>query len=1142
MVPTDESSPSTEQARSSAWRKIDQGLQHRIRSLLESRNTRYPPRTPYPSPDYQYQSVLYDSGTAKRQSVEYDPQNSSEFLASLETLHQEMVATRYDGPANSHEDALTTRVRQSSPESMTTERGPQTSIGPPLNHTAALDLAGGNMKKSSPVKRANSTSSKSDYGNRKPRYAIRVVPPRQSRTTDMQQRPEAHHVPGSYRSERDTNVRDVTEQTNSRGKDDHSGHNHGPLDLQDHLATIVEPSTHAVDDLMKHSVRPLYIPSAGLVVDDATPAQEVQPLHVPSIGVAPDETMSAQEAKSSQGPQAVPSRSSSLHNVQLGAIDSLDSPDAPLLPKDSSSDAHADEPTRASPVSRALSILSEISGRSAPRSGSSISITTSQRRGSAVKPSEIAFAASGPPLSVTNRENRELDRQTSWVQQMAEKRAGARRQLSNLTARSSHPKDLSFRERIQSLSSARLLPNEDDQAKLDLQKRELDELSLLGRQRDMDEPFSKVIGDLENLLREALDIAGKAASRDNSEAFAEPPSDHKRKQYAELRSTETVDDSDSEGSLSIDIAAREDHRPKAASRGIAIVEPAAGDKYWGSYKGVHNATPYPAQSATATRHQSTVAPVEQIDSEVNMDRLNTDYVAVSAQPLVDYRPIADPTSQPEPFKSKDWAYAPRPIQPAPPAPASPPAAQTLLKEGNNLLARNDGMRGQQRRPMVHARVSSRKLQGRRAPKQEELNLPDNVASSGGSDSDGLPYVVDFKESARQYHPIILEALAGDTKEVSAIGPLPFRPRQDTLISLQAKEALTQLTPRQDRSGQTSDKRDYDLKDKHHFTIREPHGFSLSRSHRRKPIARDWSIGRKRFVATVTCITTALMGLVLGIYAGEVPALQYALADEHHYTILGNVVFFLGLAITTIFLWPLPLLHGRKPYTLAALALLLPLQFPQALAVNGQRSPYVASYRVGVLLPRAISGLIMGLANINFMTTLLDLFGASLQSGNPHQEIVNENDVRRHGGGIGAWLGIWTWCSIMSIGIGFLIGAGVISGLNVSWGFWIAIILNVAVLLLNVMVPEVRRSPYRRSMAEVRTGTELSRRVARGEIKMHLYSTGPKYWYEEVQAGYVLAVRMLKQPGFFVLALYQGWIYGQIVMVIAVSSKGRLFKM
>lgn len=131
--------------------------------------------------------------------------------------------------------------------------------------------------------------------------------------------------------------------------------------------------------------------------------------------------------------------------------------------------------------------------------------------------------------------------------------------------------------------------------------------------------------------------------------------------------------------------------------------------------------------------------------------------------------------------------------------------------------------------------------------------------------------------------------------------------------------------------------------------------------------------------------------------------------------LGNVLFLLGLAITTALFYPLPLLHGRKPYTLAALAILLPLQFPQALAINSNRSPYIATYRIGLLLPRIFAGILTDFDNISFITTLLDLFGASLYSGNPHQETVNVNNIRRRGGGTGVWIGIYTFNAVGLIG-------------------------------------------------------------------------------------------------------------------------------
>jgi hypothetical protein len=241
----------------------------------------------------------------------------------------------------------------------------------------------------------------------------------------------------------------------------------------------------------------------------------------------------------------------------------------------------------------------------------------------------------------------------------------------------------------------------------------------------------------------------------------------------------------------------------------------------------------------------------------------------------------------------------------------------------------------------------------------------------------------------------------------------------------------------------------------------------------------------------------------------------------------------GLAISTFITWPLPLLHGRKPYVLASLALALPLQFPQAIVVGQRRSPKNPTFRIGLLLARLFTGLVLGFANVNFLTALLDLFGASLQSKNPHQEFVVVNDVRRHGGGMGLWLGIWSWCAIGSLAVGFMVGACIIESLTPDWGFYVVIIILASALILNVLAPETRRSMYRKSVTEVYDRDEnfITRRVARGEIKLHISTEGPKYWFEEVWAGMKLAVMMLFQPGFLILALYLAWIYAQIVLVI-----------
>lgn len=238
-------------------------------------------------------------------------------------------------------------------------------------------------------------------------------------------------------------------------------------------------------------------------------------------------------------------------------------------------------------------------------------------------------------------------------------------------------------------------------------------------------------------------------------------------------------------------------------------------------------------------------------------------------------------------------------------------------------------------------------------------------------------------------------------------------------------------------------------------------------------------------------------------------------------------------MSTFIVWPLPLLHRRKPYLLAALALALPLQFPQALVVGQMRSPRDVRWRAGLLSARAITGWVFGFANVNYFTVLLDLFGASLQSQNPHQEVVVLNDVRRHGGGMGMWLGIWSWCWIASLAVGFQIGAAIIGHLSPDWGFYVVILILAAALILNIMASETRRAPHRKSVTEVYDRDEnfITRRVSRGECKLHISTEGPKYWFEEVWAGMKLSVMMMCQPGFFVLSFYLGWIYAQINLVI-----------
>lgn len=335
-----------------------------------------------------------------------------------------------------------------------------------------------------------------------------------------------------------------------------------------------------------------------------------------------------------------------------------------------------------------------------------------------------------------------------------------------------------------------------------------------------------------------------------------------------------------------------------------------------------------------------------------------------------------------------------------------------------------------------------------------------------------------------------------------------------------------------------------LRRRSHVSLRGAQGFSLAKSAKRQPTARDWSPVRKRFVATVACISTALIGIILGVYAGLVPSIQYYIIDQSHATVHGNTGCFLGLALPTFFLWPLPLLHGRKPYIMTSLVLAMPLLFPQALAVNAQRLTNTGMWRATLLVSRALMGASLGFASMNFHSILTDLFGASLMSTNPHQEVVDHYDARRHGGGMGVWLGVWTWCWIGSLGVGFFVGACVIDKYPPTWGFYISIIMIAVVLFLNVLCPEVRRSAFRRSVAEVRTNGDISRRVARGEIMMHRVKTGPKWWGQEVYHGILLTLEMLRQPGFLILALYSAWIYAQVVLTIVLlgSLTSKFYKL
>ena len=1063
-----------------------------------------------------------------------------------------------------------------------------------LDHRAEQNFLGReSMIPTAPkLERAKSSASKKTNKSRLPRFYLRTVPP----ATDVNKiaRPKPQHIPGSYRSEIDT-IRVVSSRVETPLINDlpdamsndvlavptytglHDEHGHNALDAlyeikgQAHHAVQSEDTRSAPrspisnyipvldDDHGKSHVEPLSVPvfvigneednpEQGELIDDlANPRVESAPQEHQQISEQPVQPRLSESRLEEQvnekylpteGPvreKRVPSSiyspsARSLQSIRLDADRVVDNVESPLLPGTSprkpdetkpegpvaelpllqSTKSTPDKTQKPSPVSRAMSLLSEMSARSGIQAPSLRSLRQQMKSGSP---------------NFTSRPHRQRKRTSEH--------AGNQRTKT-----------------VTNKQGYRPLQNDHRRKHLG----ETDSTNgtiVLQHQHAQGEGFAKVISDLEGLLKEALNLAGHATGIEQSEE-APLNRQHRWSKHELLRRTESRNSSECESSLSGG-ADEEDNYTTLPPRSVGTHqahlsgdEPKSDGFYHGHFKKAPDATRYLAQ----TGHSSTIPHEEENQVKVQSQgttRKFPDLPHISSK--MGFRPRKPGFNQPS--TPQDWAVIRIPSKmskirlemgPTPPPPQAPRTVQVPAKEHYGFLQRGRGAsesgvtresiheyRNAHQRPPIEPRISS--IRPRQAKRNRgNFKSVDEHRSSGGSDCTCAPYFADFKTAALQYHPVYQAAMASEIPQAPRSGPHPIRPRQDTADSLEKHHSID---PEKHRPRKTTGGKDYSLENRNHFSIREPRGFSLSRSHRRSPIARDWSTSRKRYVASVACITTAFMGLIVGIYAGEVPAIQYAIADEHHYTILGNVLFFLGLAITTALFYPLPLLHGRKPYTLAALTILLPLQFPQALAMNSPRTPTVATYRIGLLLPRVVAGMVMGFANINLITTLLDLFGASLQSGNPHQEVVNEHDVRRHGGGMGVWLSIWTFCAIGSIGIGFLIGAGIISGLDVSWGFWITIIINAAVLLLNIVTPETRRSAYRRSMAEVRKGTEMSRRVARGEIKMHLQSTGPIWWGEEVFAGHVLAIRMLKQPGFIVLSLYLGWIYGQVVLVIVV---------
>ena len=1165
---------------------VDANLRERIRSLLIARNRHQPPKTPCPSPDHNYLPCgpgekLTSNSPRLTWNHKFSPTQAVAKLIELEYEVGEMGATRFDGPAGQieNDDADVTLRRPSQPnmeEARNTRTGWAWSRPSGLDYRAQHNVLGQEslIATTQTPKRTKSSASKKSNRSRVPRFYLRTVPP----ATDVNRnaRPKPQHIPGSYKL--DVMGNDILAVPTYTGLRDEYGHNAidalhelkdygclaGPSEGMHSTTELPIPRTMVASEISRGQqhedilAEPVFvigsdheednIKGADLVKHSSAPQKDAVPQSRQHIASSPASSCHIESSIADQSTNDhVVARarrqnqwaSSSVYSPSVRSVVSVpmqakqfaDSVEAPLLPSSSTIPAPSEMETAAavelprspissatpeksqkqSPVSRAMSMLSEISARSGIQAPSLQSLQERMKRGSSTLTARPSYHRKHPSRIAGHHQTRMIANRGGYQLLEHDHQRGRHKETDSTNG-------------------------------------------IAVRQQDSNqgETFAKVITDLEDLLKEALDLAGHAASRDHSNEL--PLHLHPRpKTFDQVGSRESADCSECVSSLSEGVDEEDNHttlpyRRIDYDKGHVDIGATENNHSHGHSDKARNATTFPGQTLQLSTipHQGGNKAIPELESThrefLRLPRTSSKTGNPTQQPFFHKRfSPTDLTVIKIPSKVSKVRLE---MGPVPPPPQTPPNVQIPWKEHHAFLQRDHGVsestlkRGSireyvetQQRPPIETRVSS--IRSRKLVKERGMvKSREEHDSCVDSDCDCVPYIADFKTSALRYHPVYRETMAVDPSQVPRSGSYPIQPGQVTAISLDKHLARE---PDKYRPDEPIANKEYSLKDRHHFSIHEPRGFSLSRSHRRSPIARDWSIARKRCVAIVACITTAFMGLVVGIYAGEVPAIQYTIADEHHYTILGNVFFFLGLAITTALFYPLPLLHGRKPYTLAALTMILPLQFPQAVAINSPRSPNVATYRIGLLLPRIFAGIVMGFANINSLTTLLDLFGASLQSGNPHQELVNNNDVRRHGGGMGVWLGIWTFSAIGSIGIGFLIGAGIVSGLDVSWGFWITIIINAAVLLLNVVTPETRRSAYRRSMAQVQTETGMSRRVARGEIKMHLQSTGPIWWGEEVFAGHILAIRMLKQPGFAILSLYLGWIYGQVVLVIVVGT-------
>lgn len=288
-------------------------------------------------------------------------------------------------------------------------------------------------------------------------------------------------------------------------------------------------------------------------------------------------------------------------------------------------------------------------------------------------------------------------------------------------------------------------------------------------------------------------------------------------------------------------------------------------------------------------------------------------------------------------------------------------------------------------------------------------------------------------------------------------------------------------------------------------------------------AQEWPARMKGYAAAVACLSTTTVGAVTGIYSGLSPMAHEDARDEDIWVALGNTWCFLGMALSTFLFWPLPSLHGRKPYILGGLATALVLLMIQSTMMAAESPHGIGGQREVFSIAWGVIGACFGVAGMNFYSTLLDLFGTSITTSHqPHA--AKDDDTRRTRNGVGVWQGLYSWSWISSLSLGFGIGEVIANYRPPVWRLHASTGLVFFTLVLNVLVPGTRRPSSKRAVTESRAGAAGPTESLIGEMMFRRVWKGLILGAQEVYHGALVSLEMLRQPGFLTLTLYAGWVY------------------